>query len=93
MTEINCKICDKRITFNLANPDTYIHKSESGNAMIGKLYTIRVGHSADSDSLHINVVVIDEKGEYRAHKDYYEEKKGGKGAPDLWTTFQRLIPL
>jgi len=93
MTEINCKICDKKITFNLTNPNTYIHKSESGNAMIGKLYTIRVGHPTDSDSLHINVVVIDEKGEYRAHKDYYEEKKSGKGAPDLWSTFQRLVPL
>ena len=93
MTEINCKICNKKITFNLTNPNTYIHKSESGNAMIGKLYTIRVGHSADSDSLHVNVVVIDENGEYRAHKDYYKEKKGGKGAPDLWNTFQRLIPL
>jgi hypothetical protein len=52
-----------------------------------------VGHSTDSDSLHINVVVIDEQGEYRAHKDYYEEKKGGKGASDLWSTFQRLVPL
>ncbi len=93
MTEINCKICDKKITFNLINPNTYIHKSESGNTMIGKLYTIRVGHPTDSDSLHINVVVIDEKGEYRAHKDYYEEKKAGKGAPDLWITFQRLVPL
>ncbi|MFW9875304.1 MAG: tetratricopeptide repeat protein, partial [Candidatus Thorarchaeota archaeon] len=93
MTEIKCKICNQKIKFNHTNPNTYIHKSESGNPMIGKLYTIRVGHSADSDSLHINVIVIDEKGEYRAHKDYYEEKKGGKGAPDLWSTFQRLIPL
>jgi tetratricopeptide (TPR) repeat protein len=93
MTEINCKICDEKIAFNLSNPNTYIHKSESGNAMIGKLYTIRVGHSADSDFLHVNVVVIDENGEYRAHKDYYKEKKGGKGAPDLWNTFRRLIPL
>ncbi|MFX1345762.1 MAG: hypothetical protein ACFFAI_11695 [Promethearchaeota archaeon] len=93
MTEIKCKICDKKINFNHNNPDTYIHKSESGNTMIGKLYTIRVCHSADSDSLHINVVVIDENGDYRAHKDYYSEKKGGKGAPDLWNTFQRLIPL
>ena len=93
MTEINCKICDKKINFNINNSNTYIHKSESGNTMIGKLYTIRVGHPTDSDSLHINVVVIDEKGEYRAHKDYYEEKKAGKGAPDLWSTFQRLVPL
>ncbi|MFX1289557.1 MAG: tetratricopeptide repeat protein [Promethearchaeota archaeon] len=93
MTEINCKICDKKIHFNHVNPNTYIHKSESGNPMIGKLYTIRVGHSTESDSLHVNVVVVDEKGEYRAHKDYYEEKKSGKGAPDLWNTFQRLVPL
>ncbi|MFW9876888.1 MAG: tetratricopeptide repeat protein, partial [Candidatus Thorarchaeota archaeon] len=93
MTEIKCKICNQKITFNHTNPNTYIYKYESGNQMIGKLYTIRVGHSPDSDSLHVNVVVIDEQGEYRAHKDYYEEKKGGKGSPDLWITFQRLVPL
>ncbi|MFX1425357.1 MAG: hypothetical protein ACFFBE_02815 [Promethearchaeota archaeon] len=93
MTEINCKICNHKINFNIDKPNTYIHKSESGNPMIGKLFTVRVGHSADSDSLHINVVVIDENGAYRAHKDYYEEKKSERGAPDLWSALQRLIPL
>lgn len=93
MTEIKCKICNQKINFNLDKPNTYINKSESGNPMIGRLFTIRVGHPTDSDSLHINVVVIDENGAYRAHKDYYEEKKGEKGAPDLWNALQRLIPL
>ena len=93
MTEINCKICEHKINFDINNPNTYIHKSESGNPMIGKLFTIRVGHSTDSDLLHINVVVIDEKGAYRAHKDYYKEKRSERGAPDLWSALQRLIPL
>ncbi len=93
MTEINCKICERKIIFDLNNPETYIDKSESGNPMIGKLYTIRVSHSTDSDSLHINVVVIDESGDYRAHKDYYEEKLSVKGTPDLWNKLQRYIPL
>ena len=92
MTEINCKICDKKINFDLNNSNTYIHKSESGNLMIGKLYTIRVGHSTYSDSIHINVVVIDEQGDYRAHKDYYVEKKSGKGAPSLWSNIKLNIP-
>jgi len=92
MTEINCKICDKKINFDLNNSNTYIHKSESGNLMIGKLYTIRVGHSTSSESRHINVVVIDEQGDYRAHKDYYVEKKSEKGAPSLWSNIKRNVP-
>ena len=92
MTEIQCKLCDTKINFNINNPHTYIHKSESGNSMIGKLFTIRIGHSSYSDSIHINVVVIDELGDYRAHKDYYEEKKNGKGAPSLWSNLKQTIP-
>ena len=93
MTEINCKLCNERINFDPKNPDTYIHKSESGNLMVGKLFTIRLGHQTGSGTLHINVVVVDENGEYRAHKDYYEEKVSAKGAPDLWNNLQRSIPL
>jgi hypothetical protein len=93
MTEINCKICNELIKFDLNNSSTYIHKAESGNAMIGKLFTIRLGHFTNSGSSHINVVVIDENGEYRAHKDYYEEKLSVKGTPDLWNKLHRYIPL
>jgi len=93
MTEINCKICNKRINFDPQNPNTFISRSESGNLMIGRLYTIRLGHQTDLGSSHINVVVIDENGEYRAHKDYYEEKISVKGAPDIWNKLQRFIPL
>ncbi|MFX1588243.1 MAG: tetratricopeptide repeat protein, partial [Promethearchaeota archaeon] len=93
MTEINCKICNEKINFDLNNPKTYINKSESGNPMIGKLFSIRVGHHATANSIHVNVVVIDEQGEYRAHKDYYEEKPSIEGAPDQWNNLQRHIPL
>ncbi len=93
MTEINCKICNEIIRFDPNNSDTYLHKTESGNLMIGKLFTIRLAHFTDSGSSHINVVVIDENGEYRAHKDYYEEKLSVKGAPDLWNKLHRYIPL
>jgi len=93
MTTINCKICKEIIKFDPKNPDTYIHKSESGNLMVGKLFTFRLGHQTDSGTSHINVVVVDENGEYRAHKDYYEEKVSVKGAPDLWNNLQRFIPL
>jgi hypothetical protein len=93
MTEINCKICDEKINFDLDNPKSYINKSESGNPMIGKLFSIRLGHQTKTNSLHINVVVIDENGEYRAHKDYYEEKLSIEGAPDQWNNLQRHIPL
>ncbi|MFX1461598.1 MAG: hypothetical protein ACFFBF_00945 [Promethearchaeota archaeon] len=92
MTEVNCKICDKKIKFDPNNPKTYINKSESGNLMIGKLFTIRIGHQADSGKSHINVIVIDEQGAYRAHKDYYEEKESLEGTPDLWNDLQHDIP-
>ncbi|MFX1259102.1 MAG: tetratricopeptide repeat protein [Promethearchaeota archaeon] len=93
MAEINCKICNEVIRFDPNNPNTYLHKTESGNLMIGKLFTIRLGHSTDSGSSHINVVVVDENGEYRAHKDYYEESLSVKGVPDQWNKLQRYIPL
>ncbi|MFX1316422.1 MAG: tetratricopeptide repeat protein [Promethearchaeota archaeon] len=93
MTEFRCKICDKRINFDPDNPKSYIDKTESGNLMIGKLYTIRISHPTDSGSLHINVVVIDDRGDYRAHKDYYEETPRAKGSPDLWNKLKRHIPL
>ncbi|MFX0039236.1 MAG: tetratricopeptide repeat protein [Promethearchaeota archaeon] len=93
MTEVNCKICNEKIRFDPNNSNTYIHKTESGNLMIGKLFTIRLGHFTESGSSHINVVVVDENGEYRAHKDYYEEKLSVKGAPDQWNKLHRYIPL
>ncbi|MFW9824658.1 MAG: hypothetical protein ACFFE4_17070, partial [Candidatus Thorarchaeota archaeon] len=93
MTEILCKVCDKKIVFDLNNPNTFIHKSESGNSMIGKLYTVRVGHSTNLDTIHVNVVVIDEQGDYRAHKDYYEEKKSDKDRDSSWVNLKRSIPL
>ncbi|MFX1324282.1 MAG: hypothetical protein ACFE8N_04950, partial [Promethearchaeota archaeon] len=92
MTEVSCKICDEKINFSLTNPNSYIHKSESGNSMIGKLFTIRVSHSTASDSLHINVVVIDEEGNYRAHKDCYEEKRSEMGATSLWSKIKHYFP-
>ncbi len=93
MTEVNCKICNEIIRFDPNNSETYLHKTESGNPMIGKLYTIRLGHFTDLGSSHINVIVVDENGEYRAHKDYYEEKLSPKGAPDVWNELHRYIPL
>ena len=92
MTEVKCRICNAEISFDLNNPKTYLQKTESGNEMIGKLFSIRIGHPSDSGSFHVNVVVVDEKGEYRAHKDYYEEESI-EGTPDLWNEFQRSIPL
>jgi hypothetical protein len=93
MAEINCKICNKIIRFDPNNPDTFLHKTESGNLMIGKLFTFRLSHPTDSGTTHINVVVVDDNGEYRAHKDYYEEKISIKGAPDLWNKLHRYLPL
>ncbi|MFX1498074.1 MAG: hypothetical protein ACFFBH_11150 [Promethearchaeota archaeon] len=93
MTEIHCKLCNEKISFNVQDKDTYLHKTESGNPMIGKLFTIRVGHQTRGGLFHINVVVIDEKGEYRAHKDYYEEKEIKQKSFDKWERLIHQIPI
>ena len=93
MTIINCKLCNEKISFDLHNAGTYLHITESGNPMIGKLYTVRVGHQTNSGSLHINVVVIDQRGEYRAHKDYYEDKQLKDKTADIWEKIIHQIPI
>lgn len=93
MTEVECKLCKEKISFDINSPNTYIQKDSTGNSLIGNLYTVRVSHKADSNSLHINVVVVDENGEYRAHKDYYQEKEKIEGLKDVWEKFIHQIPL
>ncbi|MFW9780960.1 MAG: hypothetical protein ACFFFB_01610 [Candidatus Heimdallarchaeota archaeon] len=93
MTEITCRLCNESISFNIEDKESYLHKSETGNPIIGKLYTIRVGHQYKRGLIHINVVVIDEKGEYRAHKDYYEEKELKQKSFDKWERFLHQIPI
>ncbi|MEJ2250434.1 MAG: tetratricopeptide repeat protein, partial [Candidatus Lokiarchaeota archaeon] len=92
MVDIECKLCNKIIKFDENSPDTYLSKTESGNAMIGKLFTFRVSHKLEDNIQHINVVVIDQNGEYRAHKDYYEEVTE-KGSTDLWDKLVRQFPI
>ncbi|MBD3406054.1 MAG: hypothetical protein GF411_08020 [Candidatus Lokiarchaeota archaeon] len=86
MTEFKCKICNQDISFDLDDSSTYLSKTESGNPLIGKLYTVRVGHRGGVNVLHINVVVVDENGEYRAHKDSYEESESA----DDTSSFERV---
>ncbi|TXT56449.1 MAG: hypothetical protein BAJATHORv1_20038 [Candidatus Thorarchaeota archaeon] len=86
MTEFKCKICNQEIGFDLDDSSTYLTKSESGNPLIGKLYTVRVGHSGGPNIQHINVVVVDERGEYRAHKDSYVESDTSTEA----VTFEKI---
>jgi hypothetical protein len=94
MVSIECKLCREIINFDPENSTTYISKYESGNAMIGKLYTFRVSHSvSDKNSQHINVVVLDQNKEYRAHKDYYEESKKEGTSSDFWENFRNKIPI
>jgi len=93
MTIVNCKLCNEKISFDLQDRGSYLHKIESGNPMIGKLFTVRVSHLTNRGLFHINVVVIDEKGEYRAHKDYYEEKEQKQKISDKWEILLRQIPI
>ncbi|MBD3405291.1 MAG: hypothetical protein GF411_04030 [Candidatus Lokiarchaeota archaeon] len=91
-TTIRCKLCEDEISFDINDSSTYQTKTESGNPLIGILYTVRVQHQYKEGVSHINVVVVDERGEYRAHKDCYEEEKVGD-AFSQYETIARQFPI
>ncbi|NWF96496.1 MAG: tetratricopeptide repeat protein [Candidatus Thorarchaeota archaeon] len=93
MTEFSCRMCGASVTFSLDDPNSYEQKSESGNPLIGHLFTVRVAHETPSNAVHVNVVVVDERGEYRAHKDCYEEKSGPSAAARRSDTVLAQLPM
>ncbi len=68
-----CKICSKQLVIDLDDPSTFLHKNESGDSTIEKLFSIRTSHQYNDNIQHINVIMVDANGEYRAHVDTYEE--------------------
>ncbi len=71
MTEFECQICRSRMKFDLDDESSYLSKVEVGNPLIGKLYSVRISHSTPDGKSHVNVIVVDPQGDYRAHKDSY----------------------
>ncbi|TXT57643.1 MAG: hypothetical protein BAJATHORv1_10346 [Candidatus Thorarchaeota archaeon] len=86
-TTTRCKLCDEEIVFDIDDASTYLSKTETGNPLIGILYTVRVEHRYKEGVAHINVIVVDERGEYRAHKDCYEEVK----LEDPLTKYEEIV--
>jgi len=71
---ISCGICNEEFIFDMADEKTFLSMEESGNPLIGKLFTVRLVHEKTVKGKtvkHLNTVVIDTNGEYRAHKDSF----------------------
>ncbi|MHA1910426.1 MAG: tetratricopeptide repeat protein [Candidatus Kariarchaeaceae archaeon] len=71
---ISCGICNEEFIFDMADDRTFLSMEDSGNPLIGKLHTYRIVHEKNEDGKivkHLNTVVIDTNGEYRAHKDSF----------------------
>ncbi|NWF95737.1 MAG: tetratricopeptide repeat protein [Candidatus Thorarchaeota archaeon] len=92
MTEFKCRLCRTTVKFSLDDPSSYQTKTESGNPFIGRLFTVRVIHAAADEKTHVNVVVVDEHGEYRAHKDCYEQHSSLSGLVDDFEVVAAQLP-
>ncbi len=92
MTEFICKLCNKLVKFDPNDESSYLQRVPSGNPLIGRLFTYRVPHRALNGRLHINVVVVDPDGNYRAHKDYYEEQELAATASSQWRKAVEIFP-
>ncbi len=92
-TKFQCKICGKEIEINLDDPKAYIQKTNIENALLGNLYSYRVAHRAEENINHINVIIVDKNGDYRAHRDSYEELE--ESADELvqkWSFYSSFFP-
>ncbi len=91
MTDFKCKLCNQVVSFDLSHPSTYLSKTESSDSR-GSLYHVRVSHHSSSGVNHINVVVVDAKGEYRAHIDFYEENVDQVDRSEFWIALCSQFP-
>jgi hypothetical protein len=68
----DCQICRKNIKFNVNNPSTYISVSDEEHLVGMILKTYEVSHVSGS-ATHVNLVIVDNKGNLRGFSDYYVE--------------------
>lgn len=89
LNEFYCKLCRKKVNFK---PDE-VHikaKTKTSNELFGELFTYRVAHRISPTLSHVNVVVYDSNGEYRGHRDAYEEKM--VPTSKSWQEFIEMFP-
>ena len=68
-----CRICNKEVQFNPGDTSSFLGYEEEP-AVFGMTLTIyRIAHPVSTTKRHVNSVVIDQNGEYRGHRDAYEE--------------------
>ncbi len=92
-TKFQCKLCGKNIVVDLEDSKTYIQKTTIENELLGNLYSYRISHQADENIKHINVIIVDKQGDYRAHRDSYEEKvESDSDLVQKWAFYSSFFP-
>lgn len=72
ITDFKCVICQDIIAFNTEDPTTYESSTVIEEFFSMKLTRFVVKHLHDTEE-HVNVVIADQDGKYRGHKDAYIE--------------------
>jgi hypothetical protein len=68
----DCQICRKNLKFNINDPTSYISVSEEEHLVGMILKTYEISHLSGS-ATHVNLVIVDNKGNLRGFSDYYTE--------------------
>ena len=66
-------ICDEIVVFNPDDEATFTSKTFLEDFFYMKLFRYVVSHTLKDDE-HVNVVIVDQNGKYRGHKDAYVSK-------------------
>ncbi len=77
ITDFKCVICQEIIAFNTEDPSTYQSSVVIEEFFSMKLTRYVVSHFFNSEE-HVNVVIADQDGRYRGHKDGYINQTSSK---------------
>lgn len=73
LVDFKCMICEEIIAFNIEDQSSYQSKTYLEDFFYMKLFRYVVSHTSQEEE-HVNVVIVDQNGKYRGHKDAYISK-------------------
>ena len=73
LVDFKCTICEEMMVFNIEDETSYKTKTYLEDFFYMKLFRYVVSHTS-KDEEHVNVVIVDQNGKYRGHKDAYTSK-------------------
>ena len=77
ITDFKCMICQDIIAFDFNNSSTFNSSSLIEEFFSMKLTRFSVSHYKNEEE-HVNIVIVDQDGRYRGHKDGYINKNHNK---------------